>query len=974
MLLPARDIILVIVKLKRLELKNFGSHKNTVVDFESKNVSESPIVIITGDTGVGKTTLLDGIIFALYRNVFRYSSKDVSSLRRYDSQDEETYSLVVFETLGKTFSVKRSINVERNNNEGNNDLEYSLEVWEDGRKIALNKKKLDEKIEKEILRCNYKVFTRSIILPQGEFSALLKTDDPSERRDILGKIFTNLEVYEIIKRKIDERERDAISDYNLSNANLDNLSAELKNQKEKLEKTLSELAQETELDQNLLNLLHNPKDQSDLIEAKNRIVSVIGKKISDLEGHKRSLEGKKEEENEKIRKLSEILREAERVKSLEDEVNERKGRILEILRNLSNDLYLKFRLDEPTLNDELEALEKEIKEEKEKAEKIKEELKEVKHSYDLKKVEYQELEKKYNSLKSRIRNGGKEIIGRECSNRNELKEARRLLKERIEEMEEELRKIDVSKLDERRKKLEDSERAVEQKRELESDINSLREEINKVDIELNNILERMKKVEKELELERSKEVEYCSLRIRETLKDGDLCPVCNNTYFKRHEHKVVEGKEAERLLEVIKNLESELQKLNSGKSSLEARREEKKKTIEKLEKSMEKIDTLLREIGLSPDSLESERREIDDLRKRRDEINSEKSKFEVNLTKLEGLLSEIEFRYNSEIVPGEENLLRFIKEFQEKGIVREILGNTRFQRIREFFGSNFEAKLESRLEAVTRKLNNIENILNEVSELKVKCRELNEKRKGIVQNLNEIEEKLREAEREVAELENEIKRIEEKIKNLSTGKGDIIAKIENAASIMEKLARVEKEVEEKGKKLDILMSLNRKFDTKGIVNFVFKVKMTELADKVNEYLERLGIQDKKLTVDFNENNLTFSVMYPDGTKNNINSLSGGESFLFSISLAFAVANDVISTSNIKSIFIDEGFDTLDENHNTRLFAFLESFAMEKGITIYIITHKKEIAENTNYPQIRVSKESGKSKVEIQVSTILTSET
>ncbi|WKT14487.1 AAA family ATPase [Lactococcus lactis] len=47
-----------------LEMNYFGPHENSVVDF--RLLDESPIFLISGDTGAGKSTIFDAMTYALF--------------------------------------------------------------------------------------------------------------------------------------------------------------------------------------------------------------------------------------------------------------------------------------------------------------------------------------------------------------------------------------------------------------------------------------------------------------------------------------------------------------------------------------------------------------------------------------------------------------------------------------------------------------------------------------------------------------------------------------------------------------------------------------------------------------------------------------------------------------------------------------------------------------------------------------------
>ena len=48
----------------KLQLNNFGPYDHATIDFS--NFTESKLFLITGDTGAGKTTIFDGMTYALF--------------------------------------------------------------------------------------------------------------------------------------------------------------------------------------------------------------------------------------------------------------------------------------------------------------------------------------------------------------------------------------------------------------------------------------------------------------------------------------------------------------------------------------------------------------------------------------------------------------------------------------------------------------------------------------------------------------------------------------------------------------------------------------------------------------------------------------------------------------------------------------------------------------------------------------------
>ncbi|MFC3199310.1 AAA family ATPase [Parapedobacter deserti] len=93
------------------------------------------------------------------------------------------------------------------------------------------------------------------------------------------------------------------------------------------------------------------------------------------------------------------------------------------------------------------------------------------------------------------------------------------------------------------------------------------------------------------------------------------------------------------------------------------------------------------------------------------------------------------------------------------------------------------------------------------------------------------------------------------------------------------------------------------------------------------------------------------------------SLSGGESFLVSLALALGLASLSASRMNVESLFIDEGFGSLDPNTLNIAMDALERLH-NQGRKVGVISHVQEMTERIPV-QIKVSKQqSGRSEVEV----------
>jgi exonuclease SbcC len=85
-----------------------------------------------------------------------------------------------------------------------------------------------------------------------------------------------------------------------------------------------------------------------------------------------------------------------------------------------------------------------------------------------------------------------------------------------------------------------------------------------------------------------------------------------------------------------------------------------------------------------------------------------------------------------------------------------------------------------------------------------------------------------------------------------------------------------------------------------------------------------------------------------GTRRPVHTLSGGETFQASLALALALSRQVIGLSagrrELNSMFLDEGFGTLDSDTLETVASTLERLAADSDRMVGVITHVTELAE------------------------------
>ena len=186
----------------KLVMSAFGPYKGRMeVDFSK--LGNSGIFLVTGDTGAGKTTIFDGISFALFGESSGSHRESTSFRSKFADIDTETYVDLTFTHRDKEYKITRNpaYLVPKKRGEGftNKGADAYLEV--DGTVIT-GLKTVNEKII-EILGINSKQFKQIAMLAQGEFLKILHADS-DERKMIFRKIF-NTEIFDLITVKLNEK-------------------------------------------------------------------------------------------------------------------------------------------------------------------------------------------------------------------------------------------------------------------------------------------------------------------------------------------------------------------------------------------------------------------------------------------------------------------------------------------------------------------------------------------------------------------------------------------------------------------------------------------------------------------------------------------------------------------------------------------------------------------------------------------------
>ncbi|THF86106.1 SMC family ATPase [Deinococcus sp. KSM4-11] len=164
----------------KLEVQGFTAFRQfTTLDF-----ADLELFALVGPTGSGKSSLLDAMTFALYGQTARLGGAGLDALI---SQGERGLSAsLTFEVSGATYRASRT----KGRKQAENEVRFE-HLDEQGRWTNLSEgsggvKGISERIRRAV-GLDFDTFRRSVMLPQGEFSRLL-LGKPADRQALLGEL------------------------------------------------------------------------------------------------------------------------------------------------------------------------------------------------------------------------------------------------------------------------------------------------------------------------------------------------------------------------------------------------------------------------------------------------------------------------------------------------------------------------------------------------------------------------------------------------------------------------------------------------------------------------------------------------------------------------------------------------------------------------------------------------------------------
>ncbi|MFT7473342.1 MAG: exonuclease SbcC [Verrucomicrobiales bacterium] len=165
----------------------------TTIDFRDHD-----LIAFTGPTGAGKSTIIDGIVFALYGSVTRYDNEKLVA-PIINAVSTEARVRLDFAVGGVEYTAVRVV---RRTASGASTKEARLE--QGNVVLASTAQELSAEVER-LLGLNFTQFTKTVVLPQGDFARFL-TEKASARQRLLRRLL-GLEVFAEVGKAARQRSK-----------------------------------------------------------------------------------------------------------------------------------------------------------------------------------------------------------------------------------------------------------------------------------------------------------------------------------------------------------------------------------------------------------------------------------------------------------------------------------------------------------------------------------------------------------------------------------------------------------------------------------------------------------------------------------------------------------------------------------------------------------------------------------------------
>ncbi len=967
------------MKILTIRLRNLNSLKGE----QELNLAEEPfassgLFAIVGRTGAGKTTLLDAVTLALYGKVARYGGDKPENVMNRESGEcsAEVEFLLPAGKFRATWQMRRA----RSRPDGALQTPKRYVYDSEGNPIAEQISEANARIV-ELTGLDYERFLRSAMLAQGDFDRFLSAK-PTERSELLEAL-TGTSIYSRIGEETfgeTKRKEEKIERLEEAWKSIEIMSAE---QRAEVEAKLNGLTEkEKQLDETRKKDLEVHGQIPDLANAR--------KDKSDAEA-----EIKKNEESFRLAKedfeklarhetaqpfADELARYDQAKKnhrsaavSLEDAVDQ-KARASKDFNEATESYRICLRARIEAIGEELAVLTASINADREKAKKSREWL-------DGKKADLQLVEQETDVLRGLDRLTQLRL-GFSQKRESWMDRAARMIPENFEKPMDELsieevRPLLLEKMESEGVKLEEERKQGEQELKLKED-----------------------------HLEKSRRLADMDQH-RHMLVAGDPCPLCGSV---EHPYaggapdpgmgEIVESKrKAEEALKQVLQRESSF---NSSKDKVLEREKEMLEALEAVKKKEEEVGSVLAAFAIPLPEAGGESDLEKSLKERTaayrtklrevEKLEAESAKNEVRLAPLGEELEQRKKALGSFPEPEEEEMgggtetpdleeaLRAYEKTRDQSNLA--LATLKERNLRE---KEFQVEAENSGNALEKRIQDSPFAsLESLVEAKLpddQARGIRLNKEGLEKSRIEAKTKRAVADSAIAELvkkkvpEGEeaekflsaFRELEDTLKQLRLDQHDLRKSLADDDERKKSSVEKKKLWEEEEKALEDwrkLRELIGSADGKKFRAFAQSLSLSALVGKANRHLSKLAPR-YEIEVDQKESlALQVKDLNEAGAIRPVASLSGGEKFLASLSMALGLSDLASKNISIETLFIDEGFGTLDAEYLEEAINVLESLKHQSK-TVGVISHVELLKERISTQVMVRGKPGGASSLEVR---------
>ena len=952
----------------RLELEGFGPYRERQgVDF-----SDVELFAITGPTGSGKSTLLDAMAFALYGVVPRVG-RNVGSLVHPGASEARVR--LTFQVGGRVYRVER---VRGKRSEGR-----LFELGPVGERL-LPLETLDalNRALEELLGLTYEAFTRALLLPQGEFDRFLK-GEAKERRRILLDLF-ELTRLERVREKAASRKAALMEEKGRLEGELAGLLGVSLEAKENLERALADLTREIARLQNEKRRLEEA-----VLELKGLQALLLRK--GELEGRLGRLRAEASRMAEVEERLKKAL-EAEAALPLWQNLRRKEEALAATAQELQR---VRARLAQLEGDRRALAFDPEALKEAQRALLQAEGLRALEALWRRVGVK-EHLAPRLGLAPEAYAGALESLLQEEALLADRERELSRLVEEqgRLREKEEALNRVRealkalVEEGGQTRAQVEALEKALRG-----AEAHRLRQELEELRRRREFLEEEKKRLEAELAQLAKEERRLGLLAYRDLLQPGEPCPLCGGVVH--HLPPLVEGPGASDLRKRREVGEKALRELLTRLGAVAEEERAKREALEtlgvepipgdpkELEGKLQEAQVRLQELREKYREKQGEARALEEEVKR---LSQEKERLRQGFSRLEE--AEVAWEKTREALAS----LRWEKEALAAGLYRLLWERTGGRPVPEYIGA-----LSRRVEELEKKekqdrdlaraweeaSRTLAGLLAQEEEQRKALEEVKGRVVGLMpeeeakalylppkerealaerirahrEELAQVEALLEEVEREararfpgslppLAEVEARLRREEERLSEIQ---GSLEARMGERAVLEERLKEVgeklhrrrelEARLAEVVREMGLWEKLAFDLQQNNFPAYLLGLRQRNLVERADELMATLSAGRYRLRS--KEDEYQVLDLWTEAVRP-VRTLSGGESFLASLSLALALSEE-LSRGRLGALFLDEGFGTLDPETLEVVAGVLEALPT-RGRLVGIVTHVETLAE------------------------------